>query len=283
MLTYIWRFIKRFAVLIPGIIIAYFSIRDIYPWLDKSLLTPVAVLITYILAAYVLIPAFLRLLRIAFPARHLPLYSVTPDGFASDPVNIGIIGTRKELVRSMRRAGWYVADKHSFRNMLHEVVSTILGRSYHNAPMSNLYLFGRKQDIGFEIPIKGARGHRHHVRFWATTYDPGKISAESIHWHHRKQDEMNRKTLLWIGAASRDAGITLIRHNGQMTHMIDPDTNAEREYIIQTLAKEELIHTTTLVKLDDPYGLRNRGWRASLHTDGILHVVKLRRPKSKKS
>lgn len=282
MFTYIWRFIKRFAVLIPGIVIAYFSVRDIYPWLDKGLLTPIAILITYILAAYVLIPGLLRLLRIVFPAKHLPLYSVTPDGFASDPVNIGIIGTRKELIRAMRKAGWHVADRHSLRNIMHEVLSTLLGRAYPGAPMSSLYLFGRKQDIGFEIPIKGARGHRHHVRFWATTHDTGKVTVDSIHWQHQQQDIINKKTLLWVGAASRDAGLTLIRHNGQMTHMIDPDTNAERQFIIDSLRKVNLVFSTTAIRLDAPYRLTNRGWRGKLHTDGMLHIVRLRRQKQRK-
>lgn len=283
MFSYIWRFIKRFAVLIPGIVIAYFSVRDIYPWLDESLVTPIAILITYILGAYVLIPALIRLLRIVFPAKHLPLYTVTPDGFASDPINIAVIGTRRELIRAMRKAGWHVASKKSVQNMLRIFVSTVLNREYFGAPMSNLYLFGRKQDIGFEVPIKGARNHRHHVRFWATTYESEKASIKSIQWLHQEYEAMDSKKMIWIGAASRDAGLTVIRHNGQMTHLIDPDTNAERAFIIKSLRDRDQIATVSIQKLGNPYGLINRGWRGKLHTDGKLHILKLRTPKTNKS
>ena len=283
MFSYIWRFIKRFAVLIPGIIIAYFSVKDIYPWLDETLITPVAILVTYILAAYVLIPALIRLYRTVFPARHLPLYSVTPDGFASDPVNIAIIGTRSEIVQAMEKAGWYVADKKTPQSLLKMCANALSNRPYRNAPMSSLYLFGRKQDIGFELPIKGARNHRHHVRFWATTYDKtAPLTVESIHWHQQEYEKMTKKKLLWIGAASRDAGLTIIRHNGQMTHMMDPDTNAERKFIIDCLRGAGQTMDTTILKLDDPCGLTNRGWRASLHTDGNLHVISLGKPRASK-
>lgn len=169
MIDYSWRLAKRFAVLVPGIVIAYFSARDIFPYFDKRLPLGAAVFITYVLAAYVLIPALIRLVRIVRPARHLPLYCVTPDGFASDPINIGIIGSRQQLIGAMERAGWYVADPHRIRHLPRQVLSVVSGWPYPNAPVSNLYLFGRKQDIAFEIPLEGSTG-RHHVRFWATTY-----------------------------------------------------------------------------------------------------------------
>lgn len=155
MIDYSWRLAKRFAVLVPGIVIAYFSARDIFPYFDKRLPLGAAVFITYVLAAYVLIPALIRLVRIVRPARHLPLYCVTPDGFASDPINIGIIGSRQQLIGAMERAGWYVADPHRIRHLPRQVLSVVSGWPYPNAPVSNLYLFGRKQDIAFEIPLEG--------------------------------------------------------------------------------------------------------------------------------
>ncbi len=46
-------------------------------------------------------PALIRLFRIIHPPDHLPLYCVTPDGFASDPLNIGLISTRRQLIHAM--------------------------------------------------------------------------------------------------------------------------------------------------------------------------------------
>ena len=101
MIQFLLRISKRFAVLVPGIIIAYISVNNIFPYFDKRLPLGVAVLFTYGLGAYILVPAIIRLLRIIRPVDHLPLYCVTPDGFASDPINVGIIGTRRELILAM--------------------------------------------------------------------------------------------------------------------------------------------------------------------------------------
>lgn len=277
MIHYIVRLVKRIAVLLPGIIIAYFSVHTIYPLFDRRVSAVAAILFTYVLAAYVLIPAALRLLRIVFPAHHLPLYCVTPDGFASDPINIGIVATRAQMIEAMQAAGWFVADKHSLRNVARQAMTYLLHQHYLTEPMSSLFLFGRKQDVGFERPLVGENrrgGHRHHVRFWATTFDEGQpLSVHSIHWSPRRK-HLDGERLLWLGAASRDVGISFIRHNAQVTHMIDPDTNQERDMIVGQLAPR----TTTVenVTLQRPYRLANRAWRGYLLTDGVLKICTLR-------
>jgi hypothetical protein len=274
MIQLLVRLAKRFAVLIPGIIIAYFSVRDIFPYFDNRLPLSLAILLTYVLGAYVLVPALIRLARIFYPPNHLPLYCVTPDGFASDPLNIGLIATRRQLITVMEKAGWYLADPHTPRYVFKQLVYFALGRDYPTAPVSNLYLFGRKQDLAFEIPIGGSQ--RHHVRFWATTYTEGKrLSVRSVHWHHRRT-HVQGDNLLWVGAATLDIGIAPIRHNLQITHMIDPDTNRERELIVSQLKAAGLVDKTQKLKLDDPYKLVNRVWRGSLHTDGLMTVVHLK-------
>lgn len=276
MIDYTWRFAKRFAVLIPGIVIAYFSVRDIFPYFDSRLPLGIAIFITYVLAAYVLIPALIRFIRIIRPVNHLPLYCVTPDGFASDPINIAIVGTRSQLKDAMERAGWYEADSHSILKLPKYALSTLFGWSYPNAPVSSLFLFGRKQDIAFEIPIEGGSGARHHVRFWATTFkDKKRLTVQNIHWHHRRM-HVRDDVLLWVGAASLDTGLAPIRHNLQITHMIHPDTNAERKMIVSQLKDAGLVGSTQTIKLGNPYRLINRAWRGSLHTDGKMIVLKLK-------
>lgn len=273
------RLAKRFAVLLPGIVIAIVSVRNIFPYFDRRLPISLAILFTYGLAAYIILPAMIRLYRIIRPADHLPLYCVTPDGFASDPLNIGIIGTRTDLIKVMWEAGWYMADPHKPRHLLRHALSTIYGWSYPTAPVSNLYLFGRKQDIAFEIPVDGQTGHRHHVRFWATTYDPKQpLDIETIHWHHR-QAHVQSDNLLWVGAASLDVGISYIRHNFQLTHLIDPDTNQERQLIIDGLKAKKLVKKVDLIKLGNPYRLVNRVLSGSLHTDGQMAIISLRKPR----
>lgn len=277
MIQYLVRFAKRFAVLVPGLLIAYVSINNIYPALDNWINGVPAFLITYALAAYVLIPALTRVFRIfAGPPKHLPVYSVTPDGYASDPVNIGIIGTKDEMIQAMKLAGWEVADDHSLANIWREVVSSVLRVPYPTAPMSTLYLFGRKQDLGFEIQIEGRMWHRHHVRFWATTFDKdGELTPNSVHWFPRKERKLHEgEKLLWLGAASKDVGLALIKHNAQLTHMIHPNTDAERDLIVEHLEIDGAKLEATL-EIMKPYTLANRAWSGYLQTDGKLKVVRL--------
>ena len=278
MIQYLVRFAKRLAVLLPALCIAYISIQNIYPFIDKGVPPVIAFLVTYVLAAYLLIPAVSRVVRIFIkPPRHLPVYSVTPDGYASDPVNIGIIGTHQQLVYAMRRAGWEVADKHSLANIWKEIVTSLLRVPYPTAPMSNLYLFGRKQDVGFEIQIESRWWHRHHVRFWATTYDQTGLTLEpdSIHWLPHKSRQIDKdKKVLWLGAASKDVGLALIKHNAQLTHMIHPDTDAERDLIVEQLEIEGAALTANLAIME-PYRLVNRAWSGYLQTDGRLKIVDL--------
>lgn len=268
---------KRLVVLVPGIVIAYFSVRDIFPYFHRRLPLSLAIIATYALAAYALIPGIIRLWRIFRPADHLPHYCVTPDGFASDPVNVGIIATRRQLINAMERAGWYVADARGIGNSIRHALSTVYGWSYPNAPVSSLYLFGRRQDIAFEIPIEGVTGgSRHHVRFWATTFeDKRPLGIHTIEWQKRRT-RIYGDNLLWVGAASLDSGVNFIRHNFQLTHMIRPDTNRERDMIVRQLKAEDLVRKVQNIKLGEPYRLINRVIGGSLHTDGRMAVVTLK-------
>jgi hypothetical protein len=278
MIQFLVRLLKRFALVLPGILVAVFAVQKIFPYFDQRLPLGLAIFFTYGFAAYVLAPALVRLYRIFRPANHLPLYCITPDGFASDPLNVGIIGTRRELINAMEKAGWYVADPRGLRNNIREMLSAIYDWSYPNAPVSSLYLFGRRQDIAFEIPIEGVQGGgRHHVRFWATTYGHEKpLDIHAIDWQERKE-KVYRSNLLWVGAASLDVGISFIRHNLQVTHMIDPDTDKERELILRQLKDNKLAGKIETVRLGEPYKLINRVINGSLHTDGRMAVVTLKR------
>jgi hypothetical protein len=268
------RFAKRIAVFLPGVLIAYVSFRYALPFFDKRLPDIVGILVTYALAAYVFIPALIRFYRIVFPPKHLPLYCITPDGFASDPLNISLVCRRQKLITTMEKAGWHLADPHSIRTITHYIFSIVFDWDYPNAPVSNLYLFGRKYDLAFTKKVQGTR--RHHVRFWATTFDGEKpLSAHSIHWQNRRS-HVQADQLLWVGAASLDVGIVPIKHNFQLTHMVHPDTNKERELIIEDLKSIGSISKQEKVKLDNPYRLVNRTWRGELTTDGVMAVVWLK-------
>lgn len=276
MLSYLWLAFKRFAVLIPGLAVAYVSVRGIFPYFHHRLPLALAIFATYLLGAYVLIPAVLRAWRLLIPATHLPLYCVTPDGFASDPLNIGLIGSRKQLIETMEAAGWHVAKPFTPLSVAATILAIVLRRPYHGTPMSSLYLFGRRQDIGFEKQLtEHGRGHRHHVRFWATTLDDiQNIDRQRIH-SRSYQEQLIADKLLWVGAASRDVGIALAMQTFQLTHAVASDTNLERDLIARELTKAKLARRLTDVRLHRSYRLTNRAWSRSLLTDGIMTILRL--------
>lgn len=276
MLRYVWLALKRFAVLIPGVIVAYVSLRSIFPFLQHRLPFAAAVFVTYVLGAYLLIPALLRAWRLLVPATHLPLYCITPDGFASDPLNIGLIGSRAQLIGAMEAAGWHVAKPFTPVSVAATIIAVVLKRPYHGTPMSSLYLFGRSQDIGFEKQlIERGRGHRHHVRFWATTLDDiQNIEQQRVHGRSY-QEQLIADKLLWVGAASRDVGIALALQTFQLTHAVAPDTNQERDLIVRELTAAKLARRLTDIRLYRSYRLPNYAWSRALRTDGMITILRL--------
>lgn len=264
--------------MIPGFVLSFFAAKEVFPFLDKRIPAWLAVYITYVYTAYILIPAVTRLVRTVFKPQHIPLYSVTPDGFASDPVNIGLVGTEQQMVSSMEKAGWYRADERTPKTMLRLVMSIIFRTPYERAPFSNLYLFGRRHDIGFEKPVTDDPSHRHHVRFWACKYGSNpEFHGHVRFWHKLHNDKnMHDDTFLWVGCASLDTGIGIIRHNFQLTHSIHANTDRERDLIVKDLQNAKQARKVNYMKSGEPYKIQNRVIGGHMRSDGGLTVVELK-------
>lgn len=152
------------------------------------------------------------------PASGSPLTTFNREGHPGDPVNVEITGSSGQLGASFVAAGWYRADEIDLVTSIRISVDSVLGRKYSTAPMSNLYLFGRKQDYAFERPGKNVR-ERDHIRFWNT----GRAADDG--------------RPVWIGSATRDVKVELSRTNHLPTHGISPDLDAERQLVISELAQ----------------------------------------------
>ena len=274
----ITRILKRLAVLFVGAVFVYVAGWRVFPFFDNRTPAYLALFITYVIMAYLVIPLVFRVYRFFYHPIHLPLYCTTPDGFASDPINIALIGNREQVISAMEAAGWKLADPHSFVNVARQIFATFSGQSYPNAPMSHLYLFGRQQDFGFEIHIPGSRARRHHVRFWAAEIELTGEHQQHIKFWRRfyKPERHAADARLWVGAASKDTGLAPIRHNAQVTHMVDPDTNSERALIVSGLKQAKKLVSNRMITVNRPFSLKNRAWRGYLQSDGRIAVCKLR-------
>lgn len=278
MLIRLIRLAKRLFVLGLGLAIVYLAVWKFFPFFDNRIPLAFALLATYIFTAYFFIPAVTRLMRLVFRPNHIPLYCVTPDGFASDPINIGLIGSRRQIKKSMKKAGWYKADPKNLRTTIKLISTTLRRKPYPTAPFSSLYLFGRRQDLGFQKPFTDDPSQRHHVRFWACHLQGPEAFHKDVHFWQRfhRPSTDNRSRQLWVGAASKDVGIMPIRHNMQLTHMIDPDTNAERDLIVHDLRMSHSVEKTITEKVHPGLSIPNRVLGGILHTDGKLRICILK-------
>ena len=119
----------------------------------------------------------------------------------------------------MKAAGWYTAAALGIESDIKIAADTVLSRPDDAAPVSSLYLFGRKEDYAFEQPVGDNPRHRHHVRFWKT---------------NDLSDDGRPK---WIGSAVYDERVGLSRTTGQITHVTAPDVDVERNFLFDCLTK----------------------------------------------
>jgi hypothetical protein len=209
----------------------------------------------YLAVAYLLLPSLWKQYTHRHPSLvDLPGITHTAAGIPGDPLNVALIGTETEVLQIMLAAQWHPADPLTLRSCLKIAKATVLKRSYEDAPVSNLYLFGRKEDLAFEQQAGPDPRHRHHVRFWRSD----------------KVDEDGRP--LWVGSAVYDERVGLSRTTGQITHLTAADVDAERDYLFQCLEKSGDLSENYVEdgfhKVHDGKNGGGNPW----HTDGNLYV-----------
>jgi LssY C-terminus len=147
-----------------------------------------------------------------------PQITYTKEDLPGDALNIALVGTREEIVTAFQSCGWYSAAPITLRSAAGITISVALNVPYRRAPVSNLYLFGRKQDLAFESPAGRSARTRHHVRFWCL----GIMSPDG--------------RPIWIGAATLDAWVGRSYTTGKITHHIAPAIDPERDKILNDLS-----------------------------------------------
>jgi LssY C-terminus len=212
---------------------------------DRRLPTIVALSLTYAIAAYVILPRVVRMGLKILQRKSVPSFTLTGDGLPGDPVNLALVGEFERLRAAFARAGWTEADPLNLRSSWAMAVAFVLNRPYPAAPFSSLYLFGRKQDVGFQKAIDMSPRKRHHIRFWALSLERAEDTLnKSDFWLNTDRPPLEAP-VLWIGAGTRDTGISLTRLTFQVTHATDSDTNAERDFIIGELKQSAAIDKVT--------------------------------------
>lgn len=182
-----------------------------------------AVACVYSVGTYVILPALWKHYEHNPKLEHSPKVTQTSEGIPGDPLNVGLVGTKEEVVSALLAAGWYPADAITLSSSIGIAESVLLKRSYPTAPVSSLYLWGRKQDLAFELPVGNTAKKRHHVRLWQSN----EISSDG--------------RPVWLGSATFDQSVELSHYTGQITHRIDANIDEERDTLMSYLEKAHQI------------------------------------------
>jgi hypothetical protein len=219
---------------------------------------PIAVLATvYLLVAYIALPALWTHHERQPGLADRPMLTSTRQGIPGDPINVGFVGDREDIIRAMHEAGWFAANDVTLRSSVAIIGSVLLDRPYQSAPVSPLYYEGRLEELAFELPDGGSANRRHHVRLW------------------RVLDAGLEGRPIWLGASTYDRGVGLSRYTGQVTHHIAPQIDEERDFLIGQLKNSGMVETQYTVTGVGPTLIGRNGEGDLYQTDGEIWIVQL--------
>lgn len=260
-----WRFAVPFKRLALAIISGCLVVASYYVAIE-NLRSPrylvISITALWLLTAYVLLPRVHRVLSKIYVPNYFIGRARTSDGLLADPVNMALRGSRETLVRVMHKAGWTEADPITPKNAMKIVMATLRRRSYDTAPVSDLFVFGRKQSFAFQKEVDGNPARRHHVRFWyvpADVFLPGGYNVD------------------WVGAATYDEAVGFSRFTLQITHSIAGDTDAERDFVVSTIKKAHRAKSIKKIEGFFPGYQHRNGGGDKFFTDGSMVIIDLKK------
>ena len=216
----------------------------------------------YLLLAYLILPR----LHTGLSKIYLPDYFIgrtrTREGILGDPVNLALLGEEAQIHAAMRAAGWTAADPITGHSTWKIITTTLTRKSYSEAPVSDLFVFGNRQDFAYQREVDGNPSKRHHVRFWKAPEGwllPGGHKVD------------------WVAAGTYDRAVGFSLFTLQVTHKIEQDTDIERDFIVKTVASADSAVVTSVIKdFSTGYHSRNGGGD-SIETDGDLPIIDVRK------
>ncbi len=144
-----------------------------------------------------------------------PAFVTNKDGSKTgDPLNLIVIGKADAVWPAFLRMGWNPTEAMTTGSALKTGVFGIFGGGYRYAPISDLYVYGRAQDIALQR-VRNNIHYRNHLRLWEA---PVKYKGLPV----------------LIGQISRDIGSRMTTKSSTLTtHRIDPDVDDTRASLIQ--------------------------------------------------
>lgn len=146
-----------------------------------------------------------------------------------DPLNVVLVGETREVMNALTRSGWSFTHRITARTVGREIAAALSGEAYAVAPVSSLYAFDRGHDLALQRARRSI-AQRNHMRLWLA---PFLFEGRQV----------------WVGQVSRDIGVKLTTKSPTLTtHVIDPEVDATREYLLHSLMAAHLVERFGFVK-----------------------------------
>lgn len=160
----------------------------------------------------------------------LPCCVTNADGSKTgDPLNLIVVGGLDDAFPSFVRRGWSATEATWSGSVMRMVTSALAGDRYPYAPVSNLFLFGRQQDIALQ-KARDTIHQRNHLRLWKSP----------LRYHGKD---------VWVGQISRDIGSRMTIHSPTLTtHKIDPDVDKAGMALLGDLMYSQNLRKFAFVK-----------------------------------
>ncbi len=186
-----------------------------------------------------------------------PLRVTGKDGEPGDPLNLIFVGSDAEIRRAFAQAGWYEPERASGKAVWDSVRAIVQDTGFGKAPVSDLFLFGRHQDLAFAKMLNTV-AKRHHLRLWRTTVETPEGRA------------------IWVAAATHDNGYDI--RPGVISHAIDPDIDAERAKVAADLIATGCVAHRGILSRANPVTQGQTSTGAPWHADGRVEALELKSP-----
>jgi membrane-associated phospholipid phosphatase len=157
--------------------------------------------------------------------KKLPLFSEMLTGKTMEPINFVYLGSEQQIEHMFLSHGWYKADPSTLANTLKALSIGFQGHQYLNAPVTPSYLAAKPENLAFQKPTRSnSLRQRHHTRLWRTDF------------------KLADGREIWVATASFDEGIEFAGAAKLPTHHIDPNIDAERAYIANSLGLRDIVY-----------------------------------------
>jgi len=137
-----------------------------------------------------------------------------------DPLNLVIVGDQTRIQECF--AAWDETESLTLATAWKTAKAFLFESRYRYSPVSPLYLAGRQQDLALQR-ARLSLNQRLHLRLWATNI---RFDGSPV----------------WIGQVSRDIGVRFTSRTWNLTtHLIDPDVDEARNYVLNDLLRAERV------------------------------------------